>query len=102
MQACTPWGVQRGVQKWGFERGSCGARNPMISASVCLPATTKKGPGFFPGLSSLMSQIPTAAAPVAPVVISSVALTRVVWARAKSRRWVVVSWTNWLCPQIAF
>ncbi len=49
VQTCTPWGVQRGVQKWGFVRGSCGARNPKVAASFCLPATkvetsTNSGP----------------------------------------------------------
>ena len=38
-----PQGVQRGVQKWGFVRGSRGARNPKISASFCLPATGQNG-----------------------------------------------------------
>ena len=37
-----PRGVQRGVQKWLFVRGSCGARNPKVSASICLPATSVK------------------------------------------------------------
>ena len=102
MQVCIPSGVQRWVQKWLLVRGFCSARNPKISVLFCLPATTKKGPGFFPGLLHLMSPIPIAAAPVAFVVISSVSLARVVWAQAKSRRWVVVSRTNGLCSQIAF
>ena len=42
VQACIPRGVQRGVQKWLFVRGSCGARNPMVAALFCLPATMVK------------------------------------------------------------
>lgn len=32
VQACIPMGVQKGVQKWLFVRGFCGARTPRIAA----------------------------------------------------------------------
>ena len=39
MRACTPRGVQRGVQKWRFVRGSRRARNPMAVHPSIFPAT---------------------------------------------------------------
>ena len=39
VHACTPRGVQRGVQKWLFVRVTCRIRNPKIVHPQFLPAT---------------------------------------------------------------
>lgn len=39
VQAMHPQGVQEGVQKCGFVRGSRGARNPMFAPCQFRPAT---------------------------------------------------------------
>ena len=39
----SPGGADGGVQKWPFVRVSRGARNPMVAALFCLPATGQNG-----------------------------------------------------------
>ena len=42
MQAFTPKGVQRGVQKWPFVRVTRGARNPKKDGRIVLLTTFRK------------------------------------------------------------
>ena len=49
VHACTPRGVQRGVQKWLFVRVTCRIRNPKIVHPQFLPATNEEWPGIIPG-----------------------------------------------------
>jgi hypothetical protein len=49
VQACTPRGVQRGVQKWPFVKATRRARNPKIVHPQFLPTTSEEDPSSARG-----------------------------------------------------